>query len=330
MPTRNANVFTFFVVLTIIVSFTSAAFAQNIKDDKMTGGKTDRADVIYAIDGYLTDSSGDLKPFIFGAVKLHKKNAPENEWTRPLFYFEFDNKRTFAGEIQYEYFTQPRDDGTLEMLPILKGFYAAASNYDYIKYDNEDYSPHGLAKGSTPRDFEINFAFTKNGDIDTEKSSVGIVQEEHRTGRKVKKSAWFGDYYIKGSKTERFVPEYNANGKIVNMDKTGEPIYEERIIDESDVCYEYNAVAITPSTTIIPWKEKEKTPYDPQNDLSSNNIPPKAQDITPSLTPPPKEKIESPENRAHYTTTGLCSVYKINSISRSTGLPDARALGLIS
>lgn len=165
---------TAFIVITSILLLSVQAMAKT----DLTGGKTDRVNVVYAIDGYLTAPSGDQKPFIFGAVKLHKKNAPEDEWTSPLFYFEFDNKRTFAGEIQYEYFTQTRDDGTLEVLPILKGIHAAASNYDYIKYNHKDYSQHGLAKGSTPRDFEIDFAFTKNGDVDTEKSSVGIVQEE--------------------------------------------------------------------------------------------------------------------------------------------------------
>ena len=66
----------------------------------------------------------------------------------------------------------------------------------------------------------------------------------------------------------------------------------------------------------------------PQNDSSSNitALPP-APNITQSLTP--DEKEETPAYDSQYKNTGLCSTRKVHSISRSAGLPDAYALGLI-
>lgn len=313
-------------IFIVIITALLLSVQTSAKKD-LTGGKIDKINVVYAIDGYLTDSAGNQEPFIFGAVKLHKKNAPVDEWTSPNFYFEYKNKSTLALDTRYDYFTQPRGDGTLGVLPILKGIWAIASNYDYAKYNHEEYAEQGLVEGATPRDFEINFAFTKNGNIDTEKSSIGIVPEEYKTGRTVKRFAWFGEYYKKGSNIERFVPKRDAEGKVINFDDAGEPIFEEGPVNVSEVCYESSVAAIVPTPTPTPWKEKEKTPYAPQNDSSSNLAAPTAPNITQSLTPDEKEK--TPAYDSQYKNTGLCSTRKVHSISRSAGLPDAYALGLI-
>lgn len=320
MPNRNANVFTFFVALTIIVSFTSAAFAQNVKDEKMTGGKIDKVNVIYAIDGYMVDSKGVPNYFIFGAVKLHKRGAPEDEWSSSLLYFEFDNKRALSGQWKVEFFSD---------VPRVKRYYALADDYKYSKYNRNEYAAVGLSEGPTPREFEFDFIFNKDGTIDIEKSSMGIVPKEYQTGRKIKSLEPTGEYYKKGSKTEKAVVITDARGKIMNMDELGDPIEVEGNATVAEVCYDYYSQFLPTPT---PREEKEPLHVNPNND--PNITPPPAPDITPSLYPDPKEtpvglSIQGIDRNTPYKPTGICSIYKIQNISRSAGLPDAEALGLI-
>ncbi len=259
------------------------------------GGKMDKIKVIYAAEGYLSDEAGNKEPFIFGAVKLHKKGAPADEWIPPNFFFEFNKKGTLAITGQYENFIGPWKDGTIRTLPALKGIQAVFTNYDYAKYNKEEYAKYGLSGGGTPHEFEIYFAFTKDGFIEVNKSSMGIVPKEYMTGRKVILSQSTGQYYKKGSKTERFVPVFDSTGKIVNRDEAGESIYEERPANVTEVCYEFSDEAIPLSPKV--------TPIEGEVDLKNG------------LT--------------HYKKTGVCSYYKVSSISRSMGLPDSYALGVM-
>lgn len=276
---RNWYLFTKLGKLAVAVAIIGILFLsiQTLAKKDLTGGKVDQSDVIYAVDGFLADSEGNQKPFLFGAIRLHKRGAGD-EWAAPLFYFEFDNKITLGLDTEYNYFMQPRSDGTNEILPYLKGIQADGVDYRYVMYDSEEYAEHGLAEGDTPHEFEINLAFTRNGEINAEESSVGIVPKEYQTGRRVKMLRWRGEYYKKGSNTERFVPQRDAGGKVTNSDEAGEPIYEEGIEHVSEVCDEF---------------------------------------------------FTTDEGRLQKRGTGLCSIYKVKSISRSTGLPDAYALGLI-
>lgn len=324
MSTRNANVFTFFVALTIIVSFTSAAFAENVKDEKMTGGKIDKVDVIYATDGYMVDSNGVSKYFIFGAVKLHKKGAPKTEWAGPILYFEFDDKRNLAGNWDVELYSD---------VPRVKRYYALADDYKYSMYNRSEYAAVGLSEGPTPHEFEFDFIFNKDGTLDIEKSSMGIVLKEYQTGRKIKSLEPTGEYYKKGSKTEKAVVITDARGKIINMDELGDPVEVEGNATVDKVCYDYYSQFL-PTPTPTPWKEKEKLPPSRWNESPPEKEAPPAPDITPSLYPDPKEtplepSIEDVNIAKPYKSTGLCSIFKIQNISRSAGLPDAEALGLI-
>lgn len=295
---RNWYLITKLGKLAVAVVLISILFlsVQTLAKKDLTGGKVDKSDVIYAIDGYLADSEGNQKPFLFGALRLHKRGAWEDESTQ-LFYFEFDNKITLGLDTEYDYFMQPKSDGTNEILPYLKSIRTDGADYRYVIYDSEEYAEHGLAEGTTPHEFEINLAFTKNGEIDTKKSSIGIVPKQYQTGRPIKTVSWRGAYYKKGSNTERFVPQRDAEGKVTNMHEAGEPIYEEDIVNGGTVCDEFVTADTTPASKDAPVEEKDKIP-------------------------------ES-DGGPYYRDTGLCSTYKVQSISRSTGLPDAYALGLI-
>lgn len=320
MPTRNANVFTFFVALTIIVSFTSAAFAENVKDEKMTGGKLDKVNVIYATDGYMVDSNGVSNYFIFGAVRLHKKGAPETEWLPPQFYFEFKNKKTFAGIGKVELFSDVQR---------VKRLYTSATDYNYLKYNKSEFAAMGLSEGATPHEFELDFIFDKDGNIDIQKSSMSIVPKEYKTGRKIKSLESTGEYYKKGSKKEKAIVIRDENQNIVNIDELGDPVYVEGETRVAEVCYDYYS-QFFPTPTPTPWKEK--LDVNPESD--PNITPPQTPDITPSLYPDPKEKppessIADIDTVIPYRPTGICSTYKIQSISRSAGLPDAEAVGIV-
>lgn len=132
----------------------------------------DWINVVYAADGYLIDATGEQKYFIFGAVKLHNRGAPDEEWIfDPTFYFEFDNKSTIAGNTHYEYFSQY----VFAISSVLKGILATTSNESYANFNKGD-----IERGffSPINDFEINLAFTKNGEIDIERSSVGVIPKE--------------------------------------------------------------------------------------------------------------------------------------------------------
>ncbi len=322
MPTKNANVFTFFVALTIIVYFTSAAFAENVKDEKMTGGKIDKVDVIYATDGYMVDSNGVSKYFIFGAVKLHKKGAPETEWTAPILYFEFDNKRNLAGNWHGDFYPD---------VPRVKRFYALATDYNYARYNESEYATMGLSEGATPHEFELDFIFDKNGEIDIKKSSMGIVPREYQTGRWIRSLEPTGEYYKKGNKTEKAVVIRDENKKIINMEELGGPVEIEGTARVSDVCYDYYS-QFFPTPTPTPRDEKKPLHVNPNND--PNITPPPAPDITPSLYSDPKEtpikpSIEDVNIAKPYKSTGLCYIFKIQNISRSAGLPDLETMGLI-
>lgn len=322
--TRIVKIFAFLVALTLFTSSTGVAFGQSDKDEKMTGGKIDKVNVIYAVDGYMVDSEGALKYFIFGAVKLHKKGAPKTEWAGPILYFEFDDKRNLAGNWDVELYSD---------VPRVKRYYALADDYKYSMYNRNEYAAVGLSEGPTPHEFEFDFIFNKDGTLDIEKSSMGIVPKEYQTGRKIKSLEPTGEYYKKGSKTEKAVVITDARGKIINMDELGDPVEVEGNATVDKVCYDYYSQFL-PTPTSTPWKEREKLPPYRWNESPPEKEAPPAPDITPSLYPDPKEtpvepSIQGIDRNTPYKPTGICSIYKIQNISRSAGLPDAEALGLI-
>ncbi len=253
----------FLCVILSMVIFVSLISAQDLSTEKMSGIEFDNIDVAYAIDGYMTGPSGDSEYFIFGAVRFHKPGAPETEWTNPIFYFEFGDEAILAGTARYHYFLEERSDGTLEHLPILRELW------------------------STSGGFELDFVFTKSGEIDISKSSMSIVPVQYKTGRDITQLTWTGEYYKKENKTERFVPRRDDEDKVVNQDEAGEPIIEEINVHVLDVCYE---------------------------EIIGRNI----YYLKANLG-----------NLTYSNSTGLCPVYKVESISRSVGLPDAYELGLI-
>lgn len=243
------------ILLLVLMLPLTVAWAQEIGDEGIPGVEHDQIEVIFAVDGYLGGSNGEEKYFLLGVVRLHKPGVPETEWTIPFFYFELDGKAVLTGTTSYYYHSERGKDGTLEILPLLRELRSISGG------------------------FEMDFVFNRNGEIDVEQSKVGIIPEEYLAGRYVTRLVETGEYYKKGSKTERFVPQRDAEGKITNMDEAGEAILEERSVLINDVCLEYQ---------------------------------------------------DSDEGKSLYQSTGLCPVYRIQSISRSAGLPNAKELGLIS
>lgn len=183
MGSNNVHLFFMLVVLSIamlIVGILVSVYmfarmnptADNINTTRI---EIDWINVVYAADGYLIDAAGEQKYFIFGAVKVHNRGAPDGEWIfDPTFYFEFDNKSTIAGNTHYEYFSQY----VFAISSVLKGILATTSKDRYADFNRKEYIEYGLGNGAPKNDFEINLAFTKNGEIDIERSSVGVIPKE--------------------------------------------------------------------------------------------------------------------------------------------------------
>ncbi len=165
------------------------------------------------LEGYMISPSGDPEYFIFGAIRLNETDTSETEWSNPIFYFKFNDKTIIMGTTSYYYFLEEKSDGTLEHLPILREIW------------------------STSSDFELDFVFTKSGEIDISQSSIGIVPDQYKTGRNINQLTWNGEYYKKGNKTELFVPIRDDEDKVINQNEAGEPVIEEMSVHVLDVCY---------------------------------------------------------------------------------------------
>lgn len=321
---NKVKVLTLLILLIVLISIIDPVFGQNDKVKKLTGGKINKVKVIYATDGYMVDSKGSTEHFIFGVVQIHKKWAPENEWQDPLLYFEFKNKRTFAGVGKIELFN---DDLHVKRL------YTSATDYNYAKYNRSEHAAKGLSMGATPHEFELDLIFNNDGTIDTLKSSMGIIPNNYKTGRKVKSLEQNGEYYKKGSKTEKAAVIRNETGYILNKEELGDPVEVEGTATVDEVCFDYYG-AISPPTSPTHWKEIEKSlPFNPEEDAPKVEASP-APEITTGSHPDAKETpVERPRKKKGtvdpYKSTGLCSIYKIQSISRSQSLPNAEELGII-
>ena len=288
--TSRNGIFAFFVAFVMLTSIGYAADEKSIKNDKTIGGKIDQVKVIYAVDGYMADSSGESKYFIFGAVKIHKKGAPQDEWGRPLLYFEFDNKKTFAHMGNVDLF---RDEGRVRHL------YTTATDYNFAKYNREEYASKGLSQGNTPHEFELDFLFNKDGTLDM-RSTMSKVPKEYQTGRSVISRFPTDKYYKKGSNAEQVVIIRDAEGNIANSEELGEPVFVEQDATILEICYDYyGSFYSTPTPLPTPIET-----YQPSSRVINHSYP--------------------------YNPTGLCSpIYKIQNISRTTRLPDGEALGII-
>lgn len=339
MKLRIIRTVTVLFVLVLLLQSIEPAFGENENVKELTGGKINKIKVIYATDGYMIDSGGSIEYFIFGAVQINKRGSPENEWGDPLLYFEFKNKRTFAGVGKIEYFS---DDLSVKRL------YTSATDYNYAKYNRSEHAAKGLSMGATPHEFELDFIFNKDGTIDIQKSSMGVIPDEYKTGRTSKSMEWNGEYYKKGSDTEKVEIIRNETGSIVNMDELGDPVEVEGTAMVDEVCFDfYGAISPAPSPTFIKENgeeynyeeeqreelEKENPSYHPIEDPPREEAPP-APDVTDESSPDPKETPFKKSDKEIdgvklYKPTGLCSMYKVYNISHSQPIPNGEVLGVI-
>ena len=337
---KKIRILTLLVLLLLLVPIIDPVLAQDdkVKEVKeLTGGKINKVKVIYATDGYMVDSSGSSEYFILAAVQINKRGSPKTEWQDPLLYFEFKNKRTFAGMGAFEVFS----DGLS-----VKRMYTSSTDFNYAKYNRSKYAAKGLSTGATPHEFELDFIFNENGTIDIQKSSMGVIPDNYKTGRKIKSMEPTDEYYKKGSKTEKAAVIRDENGSIVNTKELGEPVTVEGTAMTDEVCFDY-LDAISPVSSPISIKEngeeynyeeeqrkeKEKDGPSYQPDEGTQRAdPPAAPDMSGESHPDPKEipvKIldKKPDAVDPYKSTGLCSIYKIQEISHSQPLPNAEVLG---
>lgn len=194
------------LVFVLLVLIAAMALAQEAAKKGIAGVEADKLQVIQATDGYLIGPHNDTKYFIFGTVKLHKPGTPEEEWSEPGFYLEVDGEgRTFSASFHY-YF--------------------------------ENRTPIALreVQGWT-KDVELDMVFTRDGNLDPVRSSIAL--KPPGVSRNITVLEVVG-FYKKGNSSELFVPRYNKEGKIVNLEARGEPIYENRSVNVAQVCYEYS------------------------------------------------------------------------------------------
>ena len=177
---KKIRILTLLVLLLLLVPIIDPVLAQDdkVKEVKeLTGGKINKVKVIYATDGYMVDSSGSSEYFILAAVQINKRGSPKTEWQDPLLYFEFKNKRTFAGMGAFEVFS----DGLS-----VKRMYTSSTDFNSAKYSRSKYAAKGLSTGGTPHEFELDFIFNEDGTIDIQKSGMGVIPNNYKTGRKIK------------------------------------------------------------------------------------------------------------------------------------------------
>lgn len=213
-----------FILSVTFITFSNSVISAQIEDEELVGGKIDKINVVYAIEGNLVDENENVKNFIFGAVRIHKIGASEDQWGPLLLYFEMDNQNTLATILHYDLF---------EGIPRVKEFTGSFSDYKFAKYNQEE-----IAEEEGSHIFELNFVFAKNGKIDIENSSVGIIPPQYKFGRDTEIYGPTGKFYKKGSKTELFIPILNEEKKIINTDERGDPVYGLITVRVKNICYE--------------------------------------------------------------------------------------------
>ena len=219
-----------FIFLVIsIISGRIFILAQIDDGELVVDEKTDKIDVVYAIEGNLVDEDGNVKYFMFGVVRLHKtwssRGVSKDKWSSLLLYFEMDNRSTIASILTNDLF---------KGIPRVKELTGSFSEFEFSKYNQEKVSEE---EGDS-HIFELNFVFTENGEMDINNSSVGIIPSQYKFGRDAKIYGPTGNFYKKGSESELFVPILDEEKKIINTDEMGDPVYDLITVRVKNICYE--------------------------------------------------------------------------------------------